>query len=429
MSVDIASKATGCYSPRVFTVAVYFFFCALLLQNTVALSMTVAGLGVPVHIIYLVKDFLLVFMLGLMLVTKTVYKFSKVDRGGLILMFFLFVVVIVKGGGIYDQAMQLRFYLTPLVLYFLGRNLALFSQPSVMIRFIFTISSIYVFLGLMYVFVDRETLLHLGLGQLLSEKLGHIGREGAIFGGLPINFYFYHKSGEMTNRAFGALFDPLASAFMGAVLFFYLIEIRRLTRNKLAGFLAAGVAFIIVLTITRAIIIGILISLMVFQFQKKSLNRSAVFVLIVSLIFAALMLTVNFDSIFYALDPSTRAHFSAYLNVNTATIFTGEPYGAGQVRGAESLYLTLLKEHGLVLLLFYLAWLQIIYGFLRKHYNYPFAYATVAAMLVYMMASLTTEHWFSFSSGALFWFLLGTNLTAIQAATQNRKRMRFYVKC
>lgn len=429
MPADIASKATGCYSPRVFTIAVYFFFCALLLQNTVALSVTAAGLGLPVHLVYIVKDLLLVFMVGLMLATKVVYKFSKVDRGALILMAFLFVMVLVKGGSIYDQAMQLRFYLAPLVLYFLGRNLAPFRQPSEIVRFIFIISSIYVFLGFMYVLVDRETLLQIGLGQLLSEKLGHIGREGAVFGELPINFYFYHKSGEMTNRAFGALFDPLASAFMGAVLFFYLIEIHRLTNNKIAGILAVGVSFIVVLTITRAIIIGILISLMVFQFQKKNLNRSAVFVLIVSLIFTVLVLTTNFDSIFYALDPSTRAHIAAYLNLNTTTIFMGEPYGAGQVRGAESLYLTLLKEHGLVFLLLYLVWLQFIYSFLRKYYNCHYAYATVAAMFVYLLASLTTEHWFSFSSGALFWFLLGNNLTAIQASAQKRQRMRFYVKC
>ena len=429
MLTDTALKATGCDNSRFFSIAVYFFFCALLLQNTVALSVTAAGLGLPVHTIYLVKELVLVFMVVLMLATKVVYKFSKVDRVALLLIAFLFADVIVKGGSIYDQAMQLRFYLTPLILYFLGRNLAPFRRQSDLTRFVIIISAIYVFLGFMYMLIDRETLLQIGLGQLLSEKLGHFGREGAVFGGLPINFYFYHQDGELTARAFGALFDPLASAFMGAVLFFYLIEIRRLTNNKLAGLLAAGVALIVVLTITRAIIIGVLIALILFQFRKKNLRYSAVFALTASFFIAGILIFVNVDSIINSLDPSTRAHLSAYLNLDTATIFMGESSGAGEIRGAESLYLTILKEHGIVLLLFYLMWLQFIYSFLRKHYAYNYAFATVAAMIVYIMASLTTEHWFSSSSGALFWFLLGNTLTFIQGSANKRKRTRFFVKC
>ncbi|MFK5913740.1 MAG: hypothetical protein QM484_05135 [Woeseiaceae bacterium] len=419
MPTNIASKIYGGKGVHAYAVVTYIFFLALILQNSIAFSVKALGLELPVSVIYVFKDIVLLGMVGLLLMTKVVFKFSRFDQVALLILLYLVVFALVKGSGLNDMIMQLRFYLVPILLYFIGRNMSPFLREADLIRFILVISSAYVLVSLVFILIDREVLLQMGLGQLLSEKLGHFGREDAVMGGLPINFYFYHTNGELTNRAFGANFDPLSSAFLGGCLFFYLFEICKRTTSKLARVLTICVGLIVVLTLTRAIIIGMLLALAVYQFKKRRLRWFSVFMLALTLLVA--IVSYNMSYIQDSLDPSTKAHLSAYSDLDESAVVTENEDVKDKVRGAESLYLTVIQEYGIGLFLLYAVWLLMVYRFLRKHYCSPYTYATVAAMFVYLLASLTTEHWFSFTSGALFWFLLGNNLTAIQGGVSENK--------
>jgi|GEM_PF-6330983 len=426
----ISSRINGLPHVNIYSVAMYIFFLAILLQNTVSLSNVSLGLGISITAIYIVKDLLLVLLVCLILTTKTNYKFSNIDQVALLLAVFLIVKILIRGGGFYDIAMQMRFYLTPMILYFVGRNIVPFYQGRDIVRFVLIIGSVYAFLGLMFVLIDRDYLLQIGLGNLLSEKLGHFGREDAVVEGFPINFYFNHADGGLTNRAFGALFDPLASAFFGAVLFFHLLESCRRTVSIVAKILAVAIGVLILLSITRAIIFGIILALLLFQFRKKEIRLVPATLIFFVLIILGAQKYGNIETFAGSLDPSTISHLYAYTKLDINSLMLGDAYESGQARGAESIYLTILKEHGLGLLLLYLLWVFILYRWLRENYQFPFAYATSASLLVYALASLTTEHWFVLSSGAIFWFLLGNNVTAIQITKRNimRKTSLLYLK-
>lgn len=409
-------RTEGARQISVYCALVYLFFLAIVLQNPVALAIVSTNLEFPVAAVYIVKDGLLVSLVVLIFTTKSVYRFGRVDQVALLIMMLLVAIVLARGGSLQDQATQLRFYLAPLILFFVGRNIAPFRRETEMATFIVTIGSLYVLLGLAFTVIDREILLQEGIGRLLSEKLGLFGRGEAMTRGFPINFYFYHSNGDLTNRAFGALFDPLSSAFFGAVLFFHLSETCRRKTTVVPGIVAVGVGTMIALSLTRAIIIGVLFALIVSRYKEREI-RLVPIVVIFLVILVGLLSIGDMDKIIWSLDPSMLAHLYAYTKLDFDTLMLGSGLSLGQPRGAESLYLTIIKEHGLGLLFLYFIWLVVLYRWFRSHFQFPYAYATLAAMVVYALASLTTEHWFSLSSSALFWFLLGNNMTAIQSAT------------
>jgi len=393
-----------------FAMLIYLFYVTIIFQNIFALAATAFGIDIPISMVYIVKDILLLLIFSLVLASKRVYKFNRFDQIPLVIIIYIIVVLMVNSGSFYDQVMKLRFYMVPLILYFIGRNAIPFRKQVDIERFIIFLGVFYVVLSLVFIFIDRNFLLQIGMGQLLGEKLGYFAREDAVLGGYPINYYFYHDTGELTKRAFGALFDPLATAFMGAVLFFHLIEIRLRTKNKLAGLLVLGVGIVLMLTITRAIIAGAIIVLMLYQFRKTRIRYLPVMAIIFG-VFLLVLLSLKGSLV---LDPSSVAHIGAYTKVDFMALLVGEDFDPGEARGAESLYLTILKEYGVGLFSLYVLWVYMLYKHLRANFTRPFAYATLASMVVYLLASFTTEHWFIFSSGALFWFLLGNNLTVIQ---------------
>jgi len=405
----------GIFRLGAYRVAIYLFFITLALQNAIALIVVGAGMNIPLTRIFLVKDALLAALCAMLVTTKASYKFGRADQMALLIVAVVLMAVIAKGGGVYDMAMQLRFYLVPILLFLVGRNTAPFYKQKDIYRFLMTIGAAYVILGIAFTVIDRDLLLQMGIGHLLDEKLGYFGRGEQMNGGFPINFYFYHSNGDTTERAFGMLFDPLASAYFGAVLFFHLLEVRkRSDRSAVAGILAAGVALMIMLSITRAIIIGVIFCLILFRIGNTKL-RMAPLVLSFSVIsIVIIIVAMGADSSIGLVDPSTLAHLSAYKKIDLYTLIVGGGIIPGQPRGAESLYLTIAKEYGISLLFLYAIWLVVLYRWYRANFKYPYAYATTAAMVVYAVASLTTEHWFSISSSALFWFLLGNNMTAIE---------------
>jgi hypothetical protein len=397
----------------------YLFFIVILVQSSIALLFVSTGADVPIEPFYAIKFLLLAFFVWLLLVTKTLPRFKPTEMTAAAIVFVVIALAVAKGGGVAYIADELKFYLVPVMIYFIGRIVAPFKDDRQLARFLMTLGFIYVVLGAAYVLIDRETLADIGLKALLGGKYSDLGRNNGLWNGLPITFWFFRSGASPIPRAFGALFDPLASAYFGATLVFYLWEVHRRKVVAGAGLLAAAVAVLIGLSMTRAMILGIVIVFVASLLHKKGIGAMPLWPAVLAGAIGVVLLAANLDAIIPLLDPSSGGHLQAYLQLNVTNSFIGQRFTDGAPRGEESLYSTIFFECGIVGLICFLTWFGQLYFLLRKLVAYPYARAAFESLLVYLLASFTTEHLFASSSCGLFWFLLGNNLTVIeQSKTQ-----------
>jgi hypothetical protein len=405
--------------PDLSVAGAYLFFVVILVQNTAALALVSTGVAVPVSPFYEVKFLLLIAVVWLLLVTRTLPRIGGVEMTAVVTIFVVTALAVAKGGGVWYEADELKFYVVPILLYFVGRATAPFKRDRQLAYFLMTLGILYVVLGTAYELIGRDALADAGLKALLGEKLNGIGRADELVNGLPINFWFFRSNGQMIPRAIGALFDPLASAYFGVTLFFYLWEIHRRRVVAGAGYLAAAVAVLIGLTFTRAMILGIVIVFVASLLHKKGIAAMPLWPAIVAGVVGVVMLATNVDSIVPLLDPSSGGHLRAYLQLDVTSSLIGHRFAVDAPRGEESLYSTIFFECGIAGLICFLTWFVQLYFRIRKLIGYPFARATFESLIIYLLASFTTEHLFASSSCGLFWFLFGNSLTAIDQAKAN----------
>ena len=203
---------------------------------------------------------------------------------------------------------------------------------------------------------------------------------------------------------------------MGSKRRVFLFRARSRSLSEYVGFCSAtsrsvAVAVLIVLSFTRSIIAGIVVVLLASLIHKKGIAALPIWAIFVGALAVGAFLLTHLETILDPLDPSTQAHLKAYLQLDLKSSLIGSLFDSGTPRGAESLYLTIFLECGLGGLLFYLAWISHLYRNLQRRIAAPYARATLESMFVYLLASFTTEHWFIFTSGSLFWFLIGNTLS------------------
>jgi hypothetical protein len=399
--------------PDLSVAGAYLFFVVILVQNTAALALVSTGVAVPVSPFYEVKFLLLIAVVWLLLVTRTLPRIGSTEMTAVVTIFVVTALAVAKGGGVWYEADELKFYVVPIVLYFVGRATAPFKRDRQLAYFLMTLGILYVVLGTAYELIGRDALADAGLKALLGEKLNGIGRADELVNGLPINFWFFRSNGQMIPRAIGALFDPLASAYFGVTLFFYLWEMHRRRVVVGAGPLAAAVAVLIGLSLTRAMIFGIVVVFVASLLHKKGIAAMPLWPALVAGVVGVVTLAMNVDTIAPLLDPSSGGHLRAYLQLDVTNSLIGHRFAGGAPRGYESLYSTIFFECGIVGLLCFLTWFVQLYFRMRKLVGYPFALAAFESLMVYLWASFTTEHLFASSSCGLFWFLLGNTLTCI----------------
>jgi hypothetical protein len=395
----------------------YLFFITILLQNTVALAFVATGVAVPVSPFYAVKFLLLFAVAWLLLVTKTLPRLGSTERTALLIVLVVLLVTVAKGGGFQYEAGELEFYFVPILLFFVGRATAPFKNDQQMARLLMTLGILYVVLGTAYELIGQEALANGGLRVLLGERLNAVGRgDSPLINGLPENLWSFLPNGDRISRAFGALFEPLASAFFGVTLAFHLWEIHRRRVVAGAGLLAVAVTVLIGLSICRAVILGMILVFIASLIHKKGIIALPLWPVLVVSIAGVVLIFANLNTVLPFLDPSSGGHLAAYMNLNSGNSLIslfGNRFDSGVARGEESLYSTILFECGIVGLGCFVTWFVQLYFRIRKLIDYPYARAMFESMIVYIFASFTTEHWFAVSSCTLFWFLLGNNLTAI----------------
>jgi hypothetical protein len=394
-------------SANSFAVGMYLFFAALLLQNLVVLSFLATGVAFSVSVIYGIKYVLMLLLVCLLFLSRNLYRVLVADKVLLAVIGVVLVMSLVRGGGSGYVAEELRFYLGPVAFYLIGKTAAPFMNERQVGYFVVFVGCLYVAIGFLFVLIDRNLLLEFGLKEFFRQKLSDIGRGDETFNGLPNNFYFFREGASVIYRAFGAFFDPLVTAFFGASLLFFLYETYRRKLAKYAGLLTILVGVLMLLTLTRAIILVVAFVLVFSLVHKRGIAALPIWLALVFAGAAVIAVALNFESLLLSLDPSSVAHLSVYSNVGLTTSLIGSPPDPASPRGAESLYLTIFMEFGIGALVVFVVWFTSIYRVLLRKYEQPYVRPALESMFVYLLASFTTEHWFIFTSGALFWSLLG----------------------
>lgn len=404
---------------NVFAVGLYLFFGVLLLQNMAVLMLLATGLDVPITIFSVVNAALLFSLACLMLLRRDLYTTLWADKKLALVIGAVGIVSLLRGGGLGYLAGELRFYLSPIAFFLIGRVAAPFLTERQIARFVVFVATLYVVVGFIFVAIDRNLLMDYGLRAFFHQKLAGLGRSDETFNDLPINFYFFREGQKEIYRAFGAFFDPLVTAFFGAALFFYIYETHRRRLAKYAGLLTVLVGFMILLTMTRAIILVVVLVLIIGLLFKRGIASLPIWLAVTSAGLAIVAVALNLNTLLASLDPSSIGHLNAYLNINATTGLIGAPPEPDAPRGNESLYLTIFLELGVIVTGVIAVWITSLYRGLLRHYDEPYMRPALEAMFVYMLASFTTEHWFVFTSGALFWLLLGnvTKLSEMRHAT------------
>jgi hypothetical protein len=411
-------------------VGAYLFFVAILLQGPMALIFVSTGLDLPVSPFYAAKFLLLIALLWLIFVTRTLPKLGRTEITAISVVMVITVLAFAKGAGLYYAADELKFYIVPFIVFFAGRAFVPFQSERQLAYFLMGIAALYVVLGASYEVIGREAFTDAGLKTLLAQKLGDVGRGSNEFvHGYPTNFWLFFRNGFMLPRAFGPLFDPLATAFFGVPLCLYLWEVHRRKAIAGAGFMAIAVMVILSLTLTRSIISGIVVVFLASRIWKRGIVAVPLWPALVLIIAFGAALAMNVHAaislVESTLDPSSIAHFEAYLKWDVGSSLFGHRFANDAPRGQESLYLTIFFECGLAGLICFLIWFGHLYLRLRGLVGRPYARPAYESFVVYLFASLTTEHWFASTSGSLFWFLLGNTFGVIEEdEARNRPAIR-----
>jgi hypothetical protein len=397
-----------------FAFGMYLFFGVLLLQNIVVLPFLATGLAFPISLVYAIKYVVLAAVGCLLLVTNDFYRTLWADKPVMAVLVVVLLLAAVRGGGFGYIAEELRFYLTPVAFYLIGKAAAPFLDERQIGRFVVFVAVLYVAIGLFFVVIDRQFLMDYGLRSFVHQKLNEAARGDETYNGMPTNFFYFHTDGSVSNRAFGAFFDPLETAFFGGTLFFFLYETHRRKLVRYAGVLTLLVGLLLMLTLTRAIIVGVAFVLLFSLVRKRGIVALPIWLALAVGAVSVVAAVLNIQMLLMSLDPSTVGHLNAYRNVGITSALIGSPPDPGAPRGSESLYLTILVELGVGALAVYVVWFVSIYRSLLREYELPFMRAGLESMFVYLVASFTTEHWFAFTSGSLFWFLLGDSFGRIK---------------
>jgi len=395
---------------RVTSILVYTIFTLILVQSTLAFILNAIEPSLDSSRIYAIKDLLIVFLISLMLLTKTRYEICSLDKYVLILICLLPIIIALNSIDAWGMVSGMRFYMMPLVMYLLGRYLLQLKDDHLIEKFILFLAVGYVVLSLVYVFIDREILLGLNISDFFEDKFKIFGRSDAMINGYPVNYFFHHKDGSLSARSFGALFDPLATAFFGTTILCFCYELYKRKKRSIYLVLSLAILLVVGLTFTRAILFMLPVVLLLYGFRKGHVRTAPLLPILLAMLFGIIILALYQEELNLFLDPSTIAHLSVYRLENILSLSAAQQDDI-EIRGSESLYLTMIKDYGILFLILYLVLFAKIYRHLITEKERMYNYSLLASFAVYVMASFTTEHWFALSSSSLFWFLLGRNMT------------------
>lgn len=342
-------------------------------------------IGFPVLLIkfILLAKEVIVFSLGLLFILKP--RISVLRLVLLIFVCYSFIFIFVSKIPFYYSLVGFRTYLLLLFAFILGESVI--YDPKFLDRFLDQIKIIFfllaVFAFLEYLILPNTIWIELFPIIRMKNEIANIIVPEYFQTGMPVNAF-----GELTRRMLGPFNEPLYMAYFTVLLSnFFLAEtlfFKAANRNRL--YLGS---VIIILTQTRAIIIGLLVSFFSVLFRTTKIKTRYVFMLLGFVVLCGVSVFIFYDWFFAMLNSvfSTTGrnvdHLKAYLT--GFHLLVTNPFGQGlgvssnvvgfSIRNVatENSFINIGIETGILgLILFILIFLILIktlHGYLTTDFN------------------------------------------------------------
>ncbi len=260
-----------------------------------------------------------------------------------------------------------------------------------------------------------------GIGDLYVDI-----KHSIVYKGFPTNFYGYANGMFFARKRLVSIWgNPLTAGYSFLIpAIYYFCELydgwhlrnNKNTQRKFVGTIIILSA--IILTYTRAIILGFMIGVIVVYIFKnrKRISNIAFAALVVSFLILLYLLFSDFGKIrSFLMDGSTEAHLRALIRSSEWMSFFGSGVGMFGANGGrfvtESVYFAVWGQVGLIGLgLFVIICLKAIKAsFVQaKHYG-NFALAIGASWVVYLITAFLSEQLTAYTTIAPAFILLGMN--------------------
>ncbi|MGG4405950.1 hypothetical protein ABEP13_08890 [Geobacillus stearothermophilus] len=360
---------------------------------------------------------------------------KKVNVTDFVAILFLVVVVISAVFGeqdLFNKLLSSRVYIIPILLYFWGRNVKVNNENLKFIRHVLLLLTFFIVLSSL---IERFLLpvdfwVYINLANFNSEVKGltNLYSINELVG----NFY----TGNI-RRAIGFAGDPLLLSYFLIPLFFFSLSNFFYNEKKKIFYLILtfGVLFVQVLTITRAVLIAQILSIIMFYIMyniKLLFNKKVVtFFFLVGLgitffiekIWDIIYKTVTFNDGGSALTHliSFKTGLNTFLNnplglgIGTASTLVTAANGGF---GSENSYFNLGIELGIIgLFIFLTFWIFTFYKIfinaksnisnINKKIIMIFYISILLSSLAYMITGFASPQLWTMKTVMLYWFLVG----------------------
>lgn len=409
------------------TFLLYIFVALVLFQNLIGLFFSAINFPTAaIKLVFIFKEALIpVLALLIIFPSFKLKNFSATDKWALLYIAATAISGLHAYSGIKTSLMQIKFYLFPVFLYFIGKHLGYIVLRKNINKILSVMVIAFIGFSIFYYCIGFGILQDLNIKGLFNAKGSGVDEEI----GLPLNYYS-RFGGHLYIRCIGPFLDPLTSGFFALLLLFYM---RFKPKKGLDYILYAALIFTVFLTLTRAVIGAFLITLLFtrirngrFFFAHKTLLAIGVIII--------LAIGLNINYLLSIADPSTWGHLYAYKS-HVEYLFS-HPFGLGYFRQSgmqpeelqfgptESIFLTMALENGIPLLIIFLFFLYSLHRFFQRHSYGTIQFVAYSSFIGYLIASLTTEHLFAVTSCGLFWIYCGFAVADAEA----RKRSNYEVK-
>jgi hypothetical protein len=415
-------------------------FLTIFIPCQVILSITLVALGVEIpiliNIISALKELILLTLFFIIFFKN--YNKIKLDllhfiiAINIIIIFFYFFYDL-NFDTLKTRIFGLKFSIFPIIGLLIGLliDINLF-QIKKNIKLLLYISILLVFFGIFEIlFIQREFLVE----NLIKVNIINGQNQDAL---RLDNFLYFVTYGDYSyTRMVSTFISPLTLAYFLILPNSILVSQAISSPIKNNNFMLYILNFGIFLTLTRAVILPFLLLIgLLIKFRFK----------IILIVLSSFIIFYN-DNIFYIIydtltleDPSAYAHYHAYSNgfqILMNSLWGNGLGEAGPIGNfissssssetgvntndsvGESLYMTIFFERGIVGLLLFTMLIGIIFYLLKKNSRrISLKYLTLSYLLnavlyasfIFIIASITTEHWFGIQSSIMYWIYCGITL-------------------
>lgn len=344
-----------------------------------------------------------------------------------------------------------RFSILPIALYFFGRYIYIKEVDfKKLFKFYLITSFIIMSFGIFEtVLIPRDIytnlLINFGKENLTMIKVGEDNVDSFLANLEKTNeLYTREILGQSIPRLISTLMKPLAPAYYSLLISIFIVTIYSFryypfgqAHNKI---LIGTIIFGLFLTQTRAVLLALIFAVLLINTlygKAKALPLLLTFLFIPILVFNDIIF--EFLQLSFSLsDASSRGHLFAMQygldvvlnNPWGVGLGQGGPMGAAfgqQAAGWESLFLMIAGERGIlsafvfivtIIVLIYHLWKRI--RLVKSHsILYLVSVTILLATFGYFLTSFTTETWFGFQYGGIYWIVLGLVITQLNTPLSN----------